>query len=579
MNGGELVAQVLKKQGVNFLFTLSGGHIAPIIVGAKNQGLRVIDVRQESTAVYAADAISRLTGVPGVAAVTAGPGITNSITAIKNAQMSESPLILLGGATATILKGRGSLQEMDQIKLCKSIVKWAASVKKFSDIPNILEKAFHIAKSGVPGPVFVEFPIDILYNEKLVKEWYGIQFKDSKPKNITDRVIKWYLQRHVKKLFADSKKSKVISVREENNQPQIEQKSIEKVISYMNEAESPVLIIGTQAVLMKKNINELADAVKILGIPVYLTSMARGLLGGDYSLNFRHSRTKALKEADLVILAGVTIDFRLNYGRIINKKTTIISINQSHKILKKNRRPTMGIKTNPANFLIVLSKEKPNAKNNWKDWLKKLKTREHERDEEIKIISEIKTEYINPLFLCKKLNDSIAPNSIIIGDGGDFIATASYIVKPRIPLSWFDPGPFGTLGVGAGFALAAKLVHPEAEVWLLYGDGTAGYSIIEFDTFVRHKIPIIGIVGNDAGWTQCEREQVEFLNDNVGTNLNYSGYHLVAKGFRAKGLLLDNSGDIEATLQKAKIHANKGHPVVINALIGKTDFRKGSISF
>jgi acetolactate synthase-1/2/3 large subunit len=169
-------------------------------------------------------------------------------------------------------------------------------------------------------------------------------------------------------------------------------------------------------------------------------------------------------------------------------------------------------------------------------------------------------------------------DSIMIGDGGEFVATASYIVKPKGPLSWLDPGPFGTLGVGAGFALAAKLVHPESEVWLIYGDGAAGYSIIEFDTFVRHNIPIIAIIGNDAGWTQISREQVEYLNDDVGTVLTHNDYHTAAKGYGAKGLFLNSEENVEKILNEAKKIAKNGSPVLINALIGKTDFRKGSIS-
>lgn len=201
LHGGDLIAEVLKAQGVKFLFTLCGGHIAPILVGCKQRGLRVIDVRHEATAVFAADAVARLTGVPGVAAVTAGPGVTNTMTAVKNAQLAQSPVIILGGATATALKGRGALQDIDQMALFQPHVKWAKSVRQVRDLVPALEQAFKIAKNDVPGPVFVECPVDLLYDESVVREWYGV--KSSTGRSFSERALQWYLQRHVNQLFAE----------------------------------------------------------------------------------------------------------------------------------------------------------------------------------------------------------------------------------------------------------------------------------------------------------------------------------------------------------------------------------------
>ncbi|MFX1254489.1 MAG: thiamine pyrophosphate-binding protein [Promethearchaeota archaeon] len=578
MTSGEVISQILKKQGVRFIFTLCGGHISPILVGCKQQGIRVIDVRQEATAVFAADAISRLTGIPGVAVVTAGPGVTNTITAIKNAQMANSPVILLGGAVATILKGKGSLQDIEQIQLFKTLTKWAVAIEQDCDIVSILEEAFNVAKSGIPGPVFVECPIDLLYDEKLVRKWYGLESEGSKPKSITGKVINWYLHRHVDKLFACSEEEVKISEDKKIIPFSIDPKKVHETLSHLNSAQAPVLIIGSQAMLRVEQVDELASAVEKLRLPVYLTGMARGLMGDNYALQMRHKRRKALREADLVLLAGMPCDFRLDYGRAINRKATLISINRSREDLKKNRKPTLGIQADPSAFLITLSNEVNYDKNSWSEWVRKLDQWQEDREKEIQSFSEIKTEYINPLQLCEEINNVLAPNSIIVGDGGDFVATASYIVRPKKPLKWLDPGPFGTLGVGAGFALAAKLVHPDAEVWVLYGDGAAGYSIVEFDTFVRHSVPVIAVIGNDAGWTQITRDQLEYLKDDVGTVLTYNDYHVVAKGYGAKGLLAKNPEEIKNALENAKKLANNGQPVLINALIGKTDFRKGSIS-
>jgi len=575
MNGGNIIAEVLKKKDVKYLFTLCGGHISPIIVGAKRSGIKIIDVRHEATAVFAADAMARFTGIPGIAAVTAGPGITNTITAVKNAQMAESPVILLGGAVATILKGKGALQDIEQIDLIKSIVKWATSIKQDCDIVPIMEEAFNVAQSGIPGPVFIECPIDLIYNETLVREWYNIA--QPQKDTIKDIIMGWYLRRHVDKLFACSTEKVEVHEGKEVIPFLINNEDIEKVLTQINNVKKPILVVGSQAMIKVEEVNHLSEAIKNLGIPVYLAGMARGLLGKEHALCFHHKRSTALKEADLVILAGMPQDFRLNYGRSINPNAFLIAINRSSEELEKNRKADLAIQADSSLFLQALSEAK-NFEKNFGVWIAILKEREKLRMNEIKQFENEDSEYINPLKLCAEIEKFSDDKSIIVVDGGDFIATASYIVRPNGPLRWIDAGPFGTLGGGAGFALSAKLAHPNSEVWLIYGDGAAGYSIAEFDSLVRHNIPIIGIIGNDAGWTQITRDQVKYLNDDVGTTLRYSDYHLVAKGYGAEGLFVNDYSNVPEILIEAKELLKEGKPVLINALIGKTRFREGSIS-
>ena len=576
MNGGERIAQVLKHEGVEFIFTLCGGHISPILVGAKNAGIRVIDVRQEPTAVFAADAVFRLTGIPGVAAVTAGPGVTNSITAIKNAQMAQSALVLLGGAPATVLKGRGALQDIEQIKLMETLVKWSASIHQDCDIVPIVEEAFNVAKSGVPGPVFVECPLDLLYDQKLVQDWYTKKVGESM--GVIDKVTNWYLRRHVDKLFACSGKSLEIAEKEEIEPFSVDPDDVDRVTDRIKQSKSPVMIIGSQATLRPRMLNRLSDQLKSFGVPVFLTGMARGLMGDRCAFQFRHGRTQALKEADLVIIAGMPCDFRLNYGRSIGKKAFYIAINRSKEDLRMNRKPDLAVLADPSTFLLTLSSEIQFGPHRFESWVNILKQHENARENKIHEFMRVKTEYANPLHLCDEINEAINDDSVVIGDGGDFIATASYIIKPRSPLSWMDPGPYGTLGVGAGFAIAAKLVQREAEVWLLYGDGAAGYGLMEQDTFVRHNLPIITVIGNDAGWTQIARDQTVILHDDVATVLKYNNYHEIADALDAKGFLVKANTDIGHVLAEAKLMCQKGRPVLINAMMGKTDFRKGSIS-
>lgn len=573
MHGGDHIAEVLKVQEVRFIFTLCGGHISPILVGCKQRGIRVIDVRHEATAVFAADAVSRLTGMPGVAAVTAGPGATNTITAVKNAQMAQSALVLLGGATATALKGRGALQDIDQMALFKPHVKWARSAKRVRELVPLLEEAFQVAQSGVPGPVFLECPVDLLYDEALVREWYGLK---TGGKSVADKLIKLYLNRHANDLFKGAEPL-TLSVSAKPDVPRPAASLVRKVADKLVRAEKPLLLVGSQALIQTEQVEELAKAVQRLGIPVYLSGMARGLLGKGHALQMRHKRRQALKEADLVILAGVPCDFRLDYGRHIRRKSFLIAANRSNTEMRKNRRPNLAIRGDVAAFLIELAKASEQDHKR-PEWQQTLRSRDEARVEEIRSQAGEATKLVNPMHLCSKLEQSLPQESILVADGGDFVATASYIVSPRAPLCWLDPGVFGTLGVGAGFALGVKLCRPESEVWILYGDGSVGYSLMEFDTFVRHGIAVIGVVGNDAGWTQIGREQVEVLKDDVATVLDHSNYHLAAEALGARGLLVREDRDIDSALAQARALAQEGSPVLINALLGKTDFRKGSIS-
>ncbi len=573
MYGGDRVALALQAHGVRFVFTLTGGHIAPILVGCRQRGIRVIDTRHEATAVFAADATARLSGIPGVAVVTAGPGVTNTITAIKNAQMAQSPLVLIGGAAATALRGRGALQDIDQMSIMQSITKWRRSVGRVQEIVPALEEAFYQSRSGVPGPVFVELPIDLLYDEQLVRQWYGLKRSGRSPAQwVVQRYLDWWVNR----LFAGARDQPVVTPRPVDV-PDPEDRAVRAAALRLVQSQRPLLLVGSQAMLDTTSVDALAGAITRLGVPTYLSGMARGLLGANHPLQMRHRRREALREADLVILAGVPCDFRLDYGNHIARSATLIAANRSRTDLTLNRRPDIAAPGDPARFVRMLA-ERVLPGDHWKEWIDRLRQRDAVRDAEIVRQAAEPTAYVNPVHLCRAINETLSDRSIIVADGGDFVATASYIVRPPCPLSWLDPGPFGTLGVGAGFALGAKLCRPDADVWLLYGDGSAGYSLVEFDTFVRHTIPLVAVVGNDAGWTQIAREQVEILHDDVATVLAYSDYDRVAGGFGAVGYRLDDPELVEETLSQARQIAFQGKPALVNALIGKTDFRKGSIS-
>lgn len=578
-HGGALVAEVLARHDVPFLFTLCGGHISPILLGCEAQGIRVIDVRHEATAVFAADAVARLTGTVGVAAVTAGPGVTNTITALKNAQMAQSPVVLLGGATATLLKGRGALQDIDQMALVRPHVKWATMVDQLRDIGPALETAIAKARAGVPGPVFVELPVDLLYPETVVSEWYAAS--TPRGSSLSARFTRWYIDRHQRGLLNGK------TPREQRTRPvAIPSHDPDDVATFLDSlarAERPVLLVGSQALLpveagaAQQQAEGLQQAVLQLGTPTYLSGMARGLLG-RHALHLRHKRSQALKEADLILLAGVPCDFRLGYGRSLGREARLIMINRNGDELKQNCRPDQAILADAGSFLRAAAAGWQGDAGRWTPWIAHLQERDGARDAAIEATAGEETEYVNPVALCRQLEAVIPEHSVIVGDGGDFVATASYIVRPRGPLSWLDPGPFGTLGAGAGFALAAKLVRPEAQVWLLYGDGSAAYSVAEFDTFSRHNLPVIAVVGTDGSWAQIAREQVAIFDNPLGTELARTAYHTVAEGYGAAGLLLREPAEAESCLREAQRLAAEGKPVLLNAWIGATDFRKGSIS-
>lgn len=575
LHGGDLVAETLTKHGIPYIFTLCGGHISPIFTAAKARGIRVIDVRHEVNAVFAADAVGRLSAAPGVAAVTAGPGLTNTITAVKNAQLARSPLVLLGGATATVLRGRGSLQDIDQLALLKPHVKWYHQVNRVAEIVPTLYRAFVEARSGVPGPVFVELPVDLLYPETLVRGWY----LNSSPgkKSFKHSLMQAYLGYHLSRLFRNGLQANFPDPQKPApHKPSMP--AFNKLRLLIGKSQKPVLLLGSDCVQNQPHkMQALVQAVENLQIPVYLTGSARGLLGRNHPLQLRHHRRKALKESDLIIMAGLACDFRLDYGRQIPAKTTHIGISLSKEDLKLNKKPDIAMHASPSDTIIKLAKV---ATSNSSDWLRSLRVRDGERQQEIDAGADKKAKLLNPVELCQQFDRFLDKNALLVADGGDFVGTAAYTVQPAGPLSWLDPGLFGTLGVGAGFALGAKLVHPEKEVWIIYGDGSCGYSLMEYDTFVRHNIPVLSLVGNDASWAQIAREQVEILKDDVATVLARNDYHLIAKALGAGGWLIKRKGDIKKTLESARKSAKgrRAKPGLINAHLDKSDFRKGSIS-
>ncbi len=608
-HGGMEVARQLAELGVRSLFTLCGGHISPILCGCAELGITVVDVRDEATAVFAADAVSRLTGIPGVAAVTAGPGVTNTLTAMQNALLAQSPLILLGGASATVLRGRGSLQDIDQMSVIRPHVKLALTVKAVRDIRPALVEAFRVAMHGVPGPVFIELPIDLLYPEATVREWYGIKGSEQAAGGLVKKALGLYLDYHTNRMFRGASTAladgpgfagesggapeALPMIRAEGGASlsgralalaaaplgRVNHATLALLAGRaLRKARRPVLLIGSQSVRSPQAARQVVAVVEALNLPVFLSGMARGLLGRDHPLQFRHARRKALREADFVMLCGVPCDFRLDYGSHINRKATLVSVNLSAEDLLRNRVPSLPVWADPATFLETLAVRCQGWRCTQTDWVANLRRRDQEREAEIDALAAAEGNLVNPLKLLRAIDGAMDERSVIVADGGDFVATAAYTLRPRAPLRWLDPGVFGTLGVGGGFALGAAAALPGSEIWLIYGDGSCAYSLAEIDTFVRKGRGVIAVIGNDARWNQIARDQVTLLGSDVGVTLRRSDYHRVAEGYGGVGLELADDESIPRVLAEAKALARQGLPVVINALLEVSDFRQGSIS-
>jgi acetolactate synthase-1/2/3 large subunit len=575
-HGGDIIAEVLARHGVTHLFTLCGGHISPILTGAQARGLRVVDVRDEANAVFAADAVARMTGTVGVAAVTAGPGVTNTITAVKNAQMAQSPVLVLGGATATLLKGRGSLQDIDQMAVMKPITKWATVVKTVPGLAPVIERACQVAADGVPGPVFVEVPVDLLYPEATVREWYAKEAGLGKAKGIGAKAVELYIRGH---LYRQFRAPVMPEVHVPMKLPSLRgDGGIDRAAEAIKGAQRPVFVVGSQALVGVKDPARVARALGMLGVPVFLGGMARGLLGKSHELQLRHHRGDALKRADVIVVCGFPFDFRLGYGRGLNREATLIAANLSSQELRKNRKADIALEMHASEFIVAVADRISSAGDRFRPWLDELREKERARDADIAGRAQPAGELVDPIHLFLRMEEAMADDAVLVVDGGDFVATASYILRPRAPLSWLDPGAYGTLGVGGGFALGASMVRPGKEVWLVWGDGSSAYTLAEFDSYIRHGVAPIAVIGNDASWMQIAREQVEVLGTTLGCDLRRTDYHKVAEGYGGVGLSLTDGARVDSVLAEAKAIARTGRPVCINVHLRKTDFRKGSIS-
>ncbi|HEX4338274.1 MAG TPA: thiamine pyrophosphate-binding protein [Polyangiaceae bacterium] len=538
VHGGRLVARALRRQGITHVFTLCGGHIQAIYDGCIDEQIRVVDVRHEQTAGHAADGYARVTGLPGVALVTAGPGITDVVTALANAYRAGVPMVCIGGAGPKALSDMGSLQDMDSVTLMRPISKWSVQVPEVGRIEEYVDAAFRIAQSNVPGPVYLEMPLDLLMSTAETGGPAGRPMPPARPAGNTDAIF--------------------------------------RAADVLRKAERPCFLIGAQ-IRWSGDANVLrrfADAVRV---PFFLNGMARGALQHTHPCLFTRSRRKALAESDAIFVFGTPFDFRVDYGRAPtwNPAAKVVQVDLDGSELGRNRNVDVAIHGDSGLVLDQLavaigSKEAP-------AFLASLRATEDAQRAAMLREMESDGDPPNPLRVCHEIGKRLGPRDVVVGDGGDFVATAAYVLPLEWPQLWMDPGPLGTLGIGPGYAMAAQLTRPDSRTVIVYGDGSFGLHAMEFEAMARQKIPVIAVIGNDAGWTQIRRGQVMMYGEEraVATGLGYTRYDQVVEALGGHGFWVDRVAQLGPALDAA---FSSDRPAVVNVKIAGSDFRKGAIS-
>jgi acetolactate synthase-1/2/3 large subunit len=518
MHGGQLVARALKSAGVECVFTLSGGHIMPIYDGCQDEGIEIIDVRHEQAAAHAADAWSRVRpGSIGVALVTAGPGVTDAVTGVANAWRANSPMLLIGGQGPFANRGKGSLQEMDHVALMRPITKWADSCYQTERLPEYIELAMRHAISGIPGPVFLEIPMDILMAD--AKWEVDIPRISTQPPSIAP-----------------------------------DPKTVRAALDLLSKSEKPMLMAGTSVKWSQAQaaMTEFLDATNI---PAFVNGMGRGTLPRDSRHLFNRTRRKALEQCDLIVLAGAVLDFRLAFGESIPKSARIIQMEMDNTLIGQNRPADVALVGNLACTFESLSRVMANEQVvvDFSGYSATLRADEDAKGAEASAFAASDQVPIHADRLCREIADFVNDDMIVIGDGGDIVAkTAKVLPLPKRGF-WMDPGPLGTLGVGMPFALAAQKAHPDKRVLIVYGDGSFGLNGFEFDTAIRFNLPIVGIVGNDAAWGQMMRPQLAFFPGKppVATQLNYTRYDKIVEAMGGHGEYVTHPDQIRPALERA----------------------------
>jgi thiamine pyrophosphate-dependent acetolactate synthase large subunit-like protein len=518
-HGGRLVAKALKSRGVTHLFTLSGGHLFSIYDGCRAEGIEIVDVRHEQSAVFAAEGFAKATRRVGVAALTAGPGVTNGVSAIAGAQANCSPVCVLGGRAPELRWGAGSLQEIDHLPFVAPLVKSAETVKDTGAIAARTAAALDLSLASPGGPTFVDYPLDVVFSEAEAEAPEAVVPKASPAAGL------------------------------------------EEAAALLAAAERPAIMAGT-GLYWGQGEGPLRALAEALAIPVFLNGLGRGCLPADHELAFSRARGAGLKGADVALVVGVPIDFRLGFGGSFGEETKLIRLDAAPNELIANRAPQLDLVGDVAATLAAIAESVAGERRRSEAWLEQLRGIEAEkRAAEQEELNDARSP-LHPVRVYKDLADVLERDAIVIGDGGDFVSYAGRFVETYQPGCWMDPGPFGCLGAGPGQAIGAKLAYPERQVCLLLGDGAFGFAGIEFDTLARHGLPVVGVMGNNGIWA-LEHHPMKFLYGySVAAELRpETPYEKMVEALGCAGVVVSEPEQLRPALERA---FESGRPTLVN---------------
>ncbi|HZU01200.1 MAG TPA: acetolactate synthase [Ktedonobacteraceae bacterium] len=531
IHGGWIVARMLKREGVEVVFTLSGGHIAAIYDGCMREGIRVVDTRHEQAAVHAAEGWAKSTRKPGVALLTAGPGVTDGVTGVANAYLAGSPVLVIGGAAPLSLWDRGALQEMNQIDLLRPITKWARTVHETSRLGEYVASAFRQMLNGKPGPVFLEMPMDILNN-----------FAD------TDSVVD---PGEPEQYRAGSRTAPDPTL-------------VHKAAALLEKAQRPVIMAGTSVWWCDaaEPLRQLAERIQA---PVFLNGAGRGCLPPTHPLFFSAARRKALEGADTILAIGTRMDFRLNHGQppLIPAQANLLWFDLAGEDVGVNRGAAVGLVGDVGlSMEQVTEATKQLHSDAWLSYIRAEEQKAMERDE---VAMRSDAVPIHPMRFCREIRDFIDEETTVVGDGGDIVSYGGRIINVYRPGYWLDPGPMGCLGTGTGFAMAAQLARPGKKVLILQGDGAFGLNGMEFESMARQNLPVVSIIGNDGAWGQIKHPQKALLGHATAAELAPGiRYDKMVEALGGYGELVERPEDIRPALERAFA---SGLPACVNVLI------------
>ena len=525
--GGHLVARRLRAHGVSKLFTLSGGHLFSIYDGCRAEGIDIVDVRHEQTAAFAAEGWAKVTRTPGVAALTAGPGVTNGMSAIASAQQNHSPMLVLGGRAPAWRWGQGSLQELDHVPFVAPLTRFAATAGSSDAIPGMLDDALAAALGAPGGPAFVDLPLDHVFSE-------GVE---GCPPGLLP-------------LAGDG--------------PAADGEALERAAALLRGAERPVVMAGTD-LYWGRGEDALLALAQELRVPVFLNGLARGCVPADHELFFSRARSTALQGADVALVIGVPMDFRLGFGGAFGEDTQIVAIDRVRPERAHPRVVAAELYGAIGPTLDALRDgAAAGAGERTRAWVAQLRDVEREARAGERAQRADERAPLHPMRVYAELGELLDRDAILIGDGGDFVSYAGRVIDSYEPGCWLDPGPFGCLGAGPGYALAAKLAHPSRQVVLLLGDGAFGFSGMEFDTLARHGVDVVGVMGNNGIWG-LEKHPMEFIYGySVAAELRpETRYDQVVEALGGHGELVRTPAELKPALARAFA---AGRPALVNVL-------------